>query len=510
MTLAQRAWLGACLGALLVILLHPAAGPWVRYGLWDRGPSQFLARSPILPENLATLPDPTGPEEAALWVQAGASRIRSGQTLSTDEKLLLAEVCVSAGVQEPNNAFWPQGEALFQNALGNTESARRAWERASRCSLYNDYQTAKVREVLAGLKAESGSAMSWHGYAARQVRQSAAAEETYMLGRQMLNTSSTLDDRVAAFRNGILLRDGARSVENGWHGLQLAEAAAIGPATIRDSRRTETKQRLSFITELAQANRPAEAALVRNRLAQSEAWMALASKPTIQKRLRTLVARALLPPNLSGTLLLLAVGSGILGLIAGASLRRNDKAVPSSFWSTTLAILIGVAVFVVTGEVAAALWLTLTIAALGVPLRPAVPGAAKKFSLSWNIGTTFLLLACCVAIMSVLITRSLPASVIQNAMPQMAGEWRVSTQPVMLCFVLGLTLAWIHVYAFLQRRHPWILLLQAFQQFAQRVPPFLIVACAFSISFCVRWDQEIRAEIQNIALNEPAYYLTQR
>ncbi len=510
MTFAQRAWLGACLGALLVILLHPAAGPWIRYGLWDRGPSAFLADSPVLAENLATLPDPTGPKEAALWVQTGAGRIRSGEALSTDEKLLLAEVCLSAGTQEPNNAFWPQGEALFQAALGNDEAARRAWERASRCSLYNDHQTPKVRDVLTGLRAESGSEMGWHGYAAREVRQSAAAHETYMLGRALLGQSATLEDRITAFRNGILLRDGAKSVGNGWHGLQLAEAAAIGPTTIRDSRRTETRQRLSFITELADSGRAAEASLARNRLAQSEAWMALASPPIAEKRLRRLVAGSLLPPILPGALLLLAVASGFLGLAAALSLKHKEKVVPPAAWTTIFAVVLGVVVFGLTQEVAAALWLTLTVAALGIPLRPAVPGTAKKFTLSWTIGTTFLLIGCCIAVLSVLTTRSLPASVIQTALPQMESQWRVGTQPALLCFVIGLTLAWIHVYAYLQRRHPWTLLLQALQQFAQRVSPLLVVACAVSIALCVRWDLEIRTELQNIALNEPAYYLTQR
>jgi hypothetical protein len=128
MTLPGRIWLGSVVGALLVLLIHPATRPVLTDAFWVRALGLPKVASPLSPPQL---PDPVTPTLAALWVHTGLRALDERATLDEDRWLTLVEIAQVEGDREPGNTFWRLAEAQFQDRLGNPEAAVRALRRAA-------------------------------------------------------------------------------------------------------------------------------------------------------------------------------------------------------------------------------------------------------------------------------------------------------------------------------------------------------------------------------------------
>lgn len=128
MTLPGRIWLGSVVGALLVLLIHPATRPVLTDAFWVRAVGVPQVASPLSPPQL---PDPVTPTLAALWVHTGLRALDERAMLDEDRWLTLVEIAQAEGDREPGNTFWRLAEAQFQDRLGNPEAAVRALRRAA-------------------------------------------------------------------------------------------------------------------------------------------------------------------------------------------------------------------------------------------------------------------------------------------------------------------------------------------------------------------------------------------
>jgi len=157
---AIRAFYGALLGALAVLLIHPASRNYLTPGIWLAPRSEFLEETDALPDNLTELPTPDSLENVAFWLIVGCEREVLRQPLNHDQALLMVEFARAGAERDPDNAFWRQVEAVFQHKLGNEDAARQAWLVASFAGRWDDYQTGRLKHVLEGLKEESGRTLS--------------------------------------------------------------------------------------------------------------------------------------------------------------------------------------------------------------------------------------------------------------------------------------------------------------------------------------------------------------
>ena len=83
-----------------------------------------------------------------------------------DERWLRsAQIAREAGDLEPDNVFWPWMEAAFEFAGRRDESALMAFERAAKCTRYQDYSTTINRERIEWLQNSATFGLgnkSWH------------------------------------------------------------------------------------------------------------------------------------------------------------------------------------------------------------------------------------------------------------------------------------------------------------------------------------------------------------
>lgn len=233
MSPAVRAFYGALVGALSVLLIHPYSRPYLLQGVWFLGDSHFLRSTTALADNIETLPEPRSLEDASLWVVTACERELAGKKLTNKQAILMVEVVQAAAEIDPDNAFWKQSEAVFQRRLGNDEAAVEAWTRASIASRWNDYQNKRLEAVLEGLEREAGRNIAWH-YSIVEARKSAAAQRAALLFARQILRGDRVDDfdlRLATLRNGRLVRDGSKSVEGALMGTETIELAAYCSST---------------------------------------------------------------------------------------------------------------------------------------------------------------------------------------------------------------------------------------------------------------------------------------
>src|SRR3954464_6249668 len=106
MSRGWRAFYGAAIGALIVLLLHGASRPFLLTSLLHWGPSKAFSSSKLLLENYPVLASPTTPLEASLWMQAGAEKLRNKLPIQKSEFDQLVTVADRAADLDRDNAYW--------------------------------------------------------------------------------------------------------------------------------------------------------------------------------------------------------------------------------------------------------------------------------------------------------------------------------------------------------------------------------------------------------------------
>lgn len=506
MTSAQRAFIGAILGATIALLFHPLSRPWLQYGFWRFGSSPTVESSPWLAGTLAELPPPDSEETLSLWTQIAARKIDTGQGLSRDDLLLVAELVRMASENDPRNAYWRQCEAVFQDMLDNDEAAYRAWERASIRPFWSDYQPERVKKFVGRMETESGAEMAWHSAVAYRLLSNDCPELIYHYGQSTIDHQSPVDERWITFQNGRLLRDGARTRESAEYGHRLIEIAATGASeTVRP--RDVTTNRLNFALDFAKQNKDTRAQIALRTLKENEAYSAMVFGPDAGRDFARNAGSAALAASLPGAL---AFTSTICGLLYLAFRILNRTKVRGSvpLWvPLSGGFFAGLAAYFVSRDPLASLWVLLVLGLFAVRPAVALHTPAQLHPLAWTgsalFGGLFAALGCSVAIAG-----SVPFRTMAGALP--SGWWSnpMTTLIYGLVGIAGMFLIYAQVIAFRTRRHGGVTCLRLAEgAFAAGALGCLFCA-VIATPLCIVWDRQVGKELRMIALNETGYYLS--
>ena len=500
---------GALVGALLVLLVHPVTRPFVQNGLWRFGESPASKSSPVISQNLEFLPEAQDTVTAALWITEGFRQLSANKTLEATDLLTLVEIAQASADREPNNAFWKQAEAVYQAELGNDEASLRAWRQAARLDVWDDYQNQRLRSFIGDLSAEDGRQLGWHWAVAQRIKTDVNATAIALYGLQTIRSEPNLTTRYELMKNGLLVRDGARSRGGGNMGWQMIESGALGSSTGLGSKREFIARRFAFIDQLAQAEMTDEATLASSILATNEAWDAALTGIDKETKPQSLAKQVVIVDSLPGSLLMAAFVSLLvygLGCIFKEGLAKFSQnwVIPA-----IASIVVGLGTYLVTGLLFPATFLSLVLAAFLI--RPRVtPLSGKSFSLDlWMrtativIGLLFVGTATAVAVL-----QSLPVQTLNRfTEPTITDIFRPAIGTTLALIFLGAVIGLAQVWAYARRRDPFVAVGLALKDLGLTGMvtgvTLGIIACPFSITL----DREISRVLSQLVLNEPTYYL---
>ncbi len=521
MSATVRAFYGALVGALIVLLVHPYSRPYLLQGAWSLGDSKFIRKTSMLSENIDTLPQPSSLEEAGLWVVTACQREMTSRSLSKDEALLVIEVVQATAEADPDNAFWRQAEAVFQNELGNEDAAIEAWETASVASRWNDYQNLRLNHVLDGLAGESGRNLGWH-YAFVDSRKTAVAAQSILsFARHVLRGERVTDFelRLATLRNGRLLRDGSRTVEGAEMGVELIELAAY--CTLKERRgfvgsggpltpRLLATARDDLIS-VVRTKQPGVEVEVRDAFLENDAREALINPADAESQRGRLVLLAVLLSALPGALVTIGVIGAftfLIGWAVGRSKVLQRGLTPP--WTLILGFASGIVEFISSGLIFPALWAAVSLGSFGIRRtdeRQAAPG---------GLGTPYWLTISILAVgfslvLAVLfVSLSAPGGYLMEDAELLAAPLLNESALASLATVIAsLALVTASVWGFLARIPPERLAGLSLAKFGSAV----CLGCfAFGVALtpiAIGVDRSVGDALLKIFQNEPTFHLTQ-
>jgi hypothetical protein len=513
MSATLRAFYGALVGALVVLLVHPYSRPYLLQGVWFLGDSPFLRRTNMLPENLDTLPEPKTPEDAGLWVTTASTRDMSGRKLSQDELLLVLEVVQAAAEQDPDNAFWRQAEAVFLWKRGNDAEARDAWETAALASRWSDYQNSRLQAVLEGLSQESGHTLGWHN-ALVDSRKSFVVPRTILsFARNSLrgDSATDFDLRLATLRNCKLLRDGSRTVDGAAMGMDTVDLAAYAPVPRVGlvSPRELSAARDSFLNEV-RARSPEVEEEVKQAFRENDARVAFISPGESFFQKRVLAFVAVTAATLPGALVTIGlIGAGLYLLGWAFSRSRTLQRVLTPPWTQVLGIAAGLGVYLTTELFFPALWAAVSLVSFGVRRddeRQALPGGLGK---GYGVSIAVLAIGFSLLLALYFVAKSVPGEYVLE-------ESGVASGPVVNEFALlslaaviaSLALVSASVWGFLSRIPAERLAGPSIAKFGATVCLGCFAVGVILVPVSIAVDRTAGETLSRIFQNEPTYYLT--
>ncbi len=521
MSATVRAFYGALVGALIVLIVHPYSRPYLLQGVWFIGDSNYLRNTSMLSENIETLPQPSSLEEAGLWVVTASQREMTARQLTKDESLLLIEVVQAAAEVDPDNAFWRQSEAVFHSQLGNEGAAMDAWMTASLASRWNDYQNPRLNVVLDGLAGESGRNLGWHYAFVDSRKTPVVAQSILAYARHALRGErmQDLDVRLATLRNGRLLRDGSRTYDGSEMGVELIELAAY--CTLRERRgfvgsggpltpRLIATARDDLITVVL-ASKPEVETEVRDAFLENDAREALISPATIESQRSRLVLVAVLFSTLPGALVTIGIIGAAIYLFGWAISRSKLlQSVLTPPWTLILGVVAGTAVFLSSGLFFPSLWAAVSLGSFGIRRndeRQAAPsGLGSPYGLTLGILATGFSLVLALYFVSM----SQPGEYLMSDAGLIGAPLLNEGALASLATVVAsLALVTASVWGFLSRIPPERLAGPSLAKFGAAVclGCFAIGVALTPIAIWV--DRSVGDALLKIFQNEPTYYLTQ-
>lgn len=515
----SRALLGALAGALLVMLLHPGARPFVMQGAAKLQPSEFLRTTPDLHTNSATLEDPITQESNALWILVAAERLRAGESLTQDEILLLAELSQSSAESDPDNAFWRQSESVFQLMLGNYEASLDAWRAGAISNRFQDIQVNRLDAVARGLVEESGREFAWHWAFLAANKSDAPAWLIYRHGERLISLapeSMDLEVRYLCLINGRLVRDGAKHIRSSKYGSALIEAAVLGKQTLPYAApsglpREEAEARGSFLLRLRTKFSESIYSSGQDAISSNEAFNALVIEEEVHKDFTGLLRGSVLSGGGPGALLL----SGLVGLVLfgiGSAIKRftvlevlfGPKVAP------VIGVVLGALTFLATGLVFPAIWVTVTFALYAILPTHNYPPKDTSIQLAFNWWQTIIAGVAVMALTVFILGLSQPAIHLDSY-----GDWPYLIRPgsafslsaatACLTFSLGAG----PLFGLYLNQAPKRLAGQCIQLFGWRILIISWTLCVLLTAIAIAQDRSLSDRLEKIYRNETVYYWTQ-
>lgn len=510
--------MGALIGAVATLAVHPLSQRYVLSPFRDIGPSATLDASPWLANNLTVLPEPQNTLQASLWMQVGAENMTEGRTISPENLKSLIAVASAAARGDPENSFWLQMKAVFQWNAGQEEEAVASWKQASLALHWNDYQSRRLEAVRQELAREDGGGMGWQYATAYYQRSMAPARTIEWVARLFfqklrLSTEEELSLRVATVRNGRLLRDGSRSISVGGFGANLVEysCAPIGAQSGRSSPREQILSLDALIASLREEGMEDAVAEVDESFRTNDAWFALTQPVQAMENARRTSGWSILSSTAPG----IFFGLAAVGLLIWA-LAWLFETVPvlqkiiGPPYAPAIGVLAGVSLYVLTEIVLAAIAVALCFGFLSYEptrTRKKIP-EQMRLGFRWIVRTLAVLFVAMLGSFWLGLTTPAEELVPKLGLPlEVFGGNSIFISLAVL--VLSLLLLTAPSWAIVERIPTPIATVRTFREFASAVVFGGLLAGIVATPVAVFADNQIQDSMSKILANEPAHYLLQ-
>ncbi len=516
MTSWGRAGVGAVIGALVVLLFHPATARYYSTALWRTGDCHTLRASPLVRANIRTAPELRSSADAAYWMllASGLSSRRLEIGESNREELLT--VSTRSAAQDPDNAFWWQMKSYFEWDSGRPQRSIESWLQAAACIRWDDYQNDRLLALRSQIDQEYRGRLAWVNWVLYGERSSAIAQTMLLHARRLWIASqrsdcpvSPVELRAAIVRNGALLRTGSKSLPSALYGIEMSELATRDK-TLRDavSAKRLLLSRFALVNELIKKGDRPRAQQVNRDFADSDAWAAVINNPDADQTFRHLGMLT----ALSGMAASVALGIAVFGAICwfvGVQIRSRPwvRTVLSPRWCPVLGGIAGLATYLATGLLFPALWTTLSLGFFAIVPKQVRTAQNRDPGHLFRILVLAFSMATSTLVALFLAGASAPGQRILGEIGLPREFLGGSTLLLgLISILLGLTLNLGPLYGFVQRVDP-ITTAGAALASAGRTMLFVFsILAAILGPLCLNVDRTFGEPLRQIAENEPLYY----
>lgn len=518
MTPLARALLGVALGSCLTLFIHPDSRPYMA-GLVPRQAEVDSIRA-LSGAGTGPMVAPGSTAEASLWMQLGCARLDAGQKLSKEELSSLVRLArLMKRWTQPtqfDNAFWPQMEAVFLDQLGDKAGSYKAWEEATKCAWWKDYQSARLLDEADKVHAQ----LAWHIAGLYYQRRFAVGSAVLNFAKKTIDKTGQeskpdIEFRYATLVNAHLIATGAQSVEILKYAGTIADLAIQPPHQdpITDKAKRE-KARGRFYDSLNKLGYPDQATSARTAYAEIDSQPALTRQFRPKQTAALWASLALVTASLPDSLLLVALLGALIwpvGLfILRYSLDRSSIAWPPAL---IFGILLAVGVFALgLPPLAAVVALLCSLFLVFTPKneRSRLPSDLGAI-FNWVVGLVAVLFT--ITVVGTLASVSTPAKLllpsILQAGPDTLGIQLGVVLIGMAAILFALLLLLAPMWAFGRRvRTPFVLGL-ALRTFGMGLVIAGLGGAVLLGPLCVYADSKARGTLAELVGNEPLHYYNQ-
>lgn len=516
MTLWSRAVVGALLGAIATLIIHPVSRPFLLNPFIES--SRLIeSRGPALPTSFpANLPEPVDDASASLWVHVGAEQLRNRGGLTDAQGRGLVKLVQFRGSKDPTNAFWRMAESVFQVSLGDRSAALIAWSKAAKCLHYDDYQSRYLSRVRNSLS-NSTAGQSWQYAYCYRLRSFALSEQIEAFARKAVaklgrTSKDDLEWRYITLLNGVLLRDGSRSLETMARGISIVEIASHP----RELQKQNSIKRLliahsEFKEALKSVNMADQAANVENQYDENDGWSALTRREDTAEKLNNLTLFSALWPNLPGVLLQIS----LLGLVIWRSgnlllYLLGRKTHVATIFVLSLAIFLVIAVMLMTRS-----WLAVLATSLSCAFVFLAPKSVRTTQSS-ELGPLFTF---CISTLSSLLFALAAVLFLSRTLPVVASIGWVSEQyqPLgdfnlaggLAAIVIAFVFLLAPLFSFALRVKTYNVLAAGLQSMGATLAFAGLTLAMASTPICIYFENQNAETFRMLMENEPVYYVRQ-
>jgi hypothetical protein len=297
----HRALIGALIGTILTLAVHPKTSPFYR--------TVFQAGTTTTINQIDSVMSWNGKPRTELdyfyAAEIYAERTRQGR-LSREGLRAAAKLFLKARVAYPKNAFWDQMLASVYLRGAQRDRAYASWRAASQKDQWNSGQSQLALARVDRIRNALGYELSWIYARAYLLRSIAPGYEVERTARALLTNTSMRDEPGISIRyqsalNGMLMREHGKLIEEGKVGSEVIRLAAY-PSALLDTARPKQLYlgQILLADSLRLARRTADADRIQTVFQSAESWTGMATRRSIPEQTSLRVTGSLLTSTLGG------------------------------------------------------------------------------------------------------------------------------------------------------------------------------------------------------------------
>ncbi|MBA3725608.1 MAG: hypothetical protein H0W86_03935 [Armatimonadetes bacterium] len=369
------------------MLIHPSSRLLMVYSMRPDNVRSALEANPLASEPLELFP-PTRVETMSefdrfLTAYRIARRINQPTVTPAPADIIVASRFANqAGMKEPDNAYWPQFEAVLSTLANDEAKSLKAWRIATTKTGWNAGEREIIGRLWGDISARDGIDLAWQGMLA--LGHASHEPATLIAGKIEALSRSSLAARFYTSANAALILNGTRSFDSGNKAAAMSNFAVFGTETPQRSlhRRAIQTIRSAFpATVYKELGKPASR-IARRSLQAVESWEAYiqpgqALMNTEKRRIRIeSVLTACLPSGVFSAALIMAAVAMIGTLVAELF---HGVLHPNSRLIYGLGVAGALFVYWQSSALLLALWVLALGLLMGLPLD-----VAKAAPVHWN------------------------------------------------------------------------------------------------------------------------------